>query len=206
MKLGSSAVALAVGGGFGAATSLINDVSSPYGSIGSRLVGTGWAWATEVASLLVDQGWAWAGLAVAMGWLAGAGARGAVAGVLALLAATTSYYGTDSVLREETFAMYWGEMLQWWWPASVVLGPPLGAAGASIGRPGVIGLLAGLTVPVGATIQMVLLFPSDPLLATPAEDWARAITLVAAAVGAGVVVARFMTRSRPSSRARSGRR
>lgn len=51
-------VALAVGGGYGAATSLINDASSPYGMIGIQMVGTGWAWAAEVASRLLGVGWA----------------------------------------------------------------------------------------------------------------------------------------------------
>jgi hypothetical protein len=38
--------------------------------------------------------------------LADARARGAVAGVLALVAATTAYYGMDSILRQEPFAWY----------------------------------------------------------------------------------------------------
>ena len=152
---------------------------------------------------MVGQGWAWAGLAVAVGWLVGA-ARGSVAGALTLLAATTSYYGVDSLLREEPLASYWGEMLLWW-SASVVLGSALGAVGASIGRPGVIGLLAGLTVPVGAAVQTIWL-PSSPPAATPAETWARTIVLVAAAVGTGIVIARFAARSRPSPRTGAGRR
>ena len=198
-------VALAVGAAFGAATALVNDVSSPYGTIGSRMGETGWRWAAEVASKLLDGGWVWAGLAVAMGWMAGASARGAVAGVLALLAATTAYFGMDSALLEGPrgmFAGFWGEM-RFWWLASVVLGPPLGAVGAGVGRPGVVGLLAGLTVPVGATVQTIWL-PSGPT-ATPAEHWARAIVLVAAAAAAGVVIARFGTRPRQGSRAGSVR-
>ena len=181
--------ALAVGGGYGAATSLINDVSSPYGTIGGRMADTGWQWAAEVASHLLGVGWGWAGLAMVAGWLAGTGARGAAAAVLALLAATTAYYGTHSVLRQEPFVWYWREMLLLWWPASVVLGPALGAVGASIGRPGVVGLLAGLTLPVGATAQTIWLY--EPMVATPAEDCARVIVWVAAAAGAGVVIARF---------------
>ncbi len=195
MEFRSSVVVLAVGGVFGAATSLVNDVCSPYGTIGSRIVGSAWAWAAEiaeVASLLIGQGWAWAGLAVALGWLAGTGARGAVAGVLSLVAATTAYYGMDSVLieggPEGRFAGFWHET-RFWWLASVAFGPALGALGAGIGRPGAIGLLAGLTVPVGATVQTIWL-PSGPM-ATPAEHWARAIVLVGAAMVTSCVIARF---------------
>ncbi len=203
MKLGSGVVALAVGAGFGAATSLINDLSSPYGMIGSRIGDTGWRWAAEVASHLLDAGWAWAGLAIAAGWLAGASARGAVAAILSLLAATTAYYGMDSVLLEETFAGYWHET-RFFWLASVVLGSPLGVVGASIGRPGVIGLLAGLTLPVGATVQTIWL-TDDPMMTT-AANWARVIVWVAAAVGAGVVITRFSARLRLSSCTRSGQK
>jgi hypothetical protein len=197
----SSVVALAVGGAFGAATSLINDVSSHYGMIGSRIGDTGWRWAAEVASKLLDSGWAWAGLAIAAGWLVGGSARGAVAGVLALLAATTAYFGMDSVLIEGSDGILAGSRyeIRFWWLASAVLGTPLGVVGASIGRPGVIGLLAGLTLPVGATVQMIWL-PGYPPVTTSAEDWSRVIVWV----GAGVIMARFAARSRPSSSARSG--
>lgn len=67
MEPQSSVVALAVGGAFGAATSLINNMSSPYGMIGSQIGDTDWRWAAEVASKLLDSGWAWAGLAIAAG-------------------------------------------------------------------------------------------------------------------------------------------
>jgi hypothetical protein len=66
-------VAAVLGAGFGATTSLVNDVSSPYGELGGRLVRASWTWVTEVAevgSLLLDVGWAWAAVAVAAGWLA----------------------------------------------------------------------------------------------------------------------------------------
>lgn len=188
-------VALVVGGIYGAATSLINDVSSPYGVIGGQIAGTRWQWAVEVTSKLVGVGWAWAALAVAVGWMAGASARrAAIAGVLALLAATTTYYGMDSILREEPFAGYWGEML-FFWMMSVVSGPALGVVGASIRRPGVIGLLAGLTVPVGATVEMIWLEP-DPLVSDPALELARVIVWVAAAMGAGAFIARFIVHLR----------
>ncbi|MGV9309556.1 hypothetical protein ACWDLG_39845 [Nonomuraea sp. NPDC003727] len=230
MKIGGIvAGALVLGSGFGAAISFLNAVSSPYAAVGSRIAGTGWAAAAEVASLLLDSGWAWAGLAVAAGWSAtartagiraatrgaatartagdpatthgtdtaggpattrGAGtaggravARGAVAGVLALIAATAAYYCLDSVLRDEPLSWYWPETVRWW-VASVLFGTPLGAVGASIRRPGLAGLLAKLTVPVGAAVQMVVLPPRESdLIATPLVVWAAA----AMAIGFTVV-------------------
>jgi hypothetical protein len=195
VKLMSSGVGvLALGAGFGAVTSLVNDVSSPYGVVGTRLVKAGWAWVSKVAevpSLLLDVGWAWAGLAVAVGWLAGARVRGAAAGVLALIAATAAYACMDSVLREEPLDWYWRNTL-FWWLASVVFGPVLGAVGASIRRPGVIGLLAGLTVPVGAIVQMIFQPPGWGLIVHPAAIWARVIVWVAATLSIGVIVTRFL--------------
>ena len=99
-------VAAVLGAGFGAATSLVNDLSSPYGELGGRLGRAGWPWVTEVAevgSLLLDVGWAWAAVAVAAGWLVGAGeiGRGAAAGAVSLMAATAAYFVMDSLLRED---------------------------------------------------------------------------------------------------------
>lgn len=153
----------------------------------------GWAWAAkvaEVASLLLDAGWAWAALAVAVGWLAGGQARGAVAGVLALAAATAAYYCTKSALAQVPLAWSWRSML-YWWCASALFGPPLGAVGASIRRPGVIGLLASLTVPVGAIVQMTFMPPRIFLLGRPAASWALVIVWTAAAVSIGVILIRF---------------
>lgn len=112
-----------LGAGFGAATSLINDLSSPYGELGGRLVRTRWTWVTEVAevgSLLLDVGWAWAAVAVAAGWLAGAIGRAAAAGAVSLMAATAAYYFMDSLLREESLVGYVGETRYWWLDARTV--------------------------------------------------------------------------------------
>ena len=173
--------ALVLGASFGAATSLSNEGDSQLAA---------------VVSIILDIGWAWAGLAVAAGWLAGAPVRGALAAVLALLAATTAYYALDSVLREEPLTLYWPE-LQRWWLASVACGPVLGAVGAYIGRGGVQGLLAGLVVPLGALAQMVVLPPgSGNLIVTPEMRLAWAIVLASSCVVAGVVVVRFLAAER----------
>src|SRR3954449_12877862 len=61
VKITSGAVGiLALGAGFGAATSLVNAVSSPYGSRGSRLANAGWTWVAELAEV-PSLHWALAG-------------------------------------------------------------------------------------------------------------------------------------------------
>ena len=193
-------VAAALGAGFGATTSLINDLSSPYGELGGRLVGDRWTWVTDVAevgSLLLDVGWAWAAVAVAAGWLAGAGAigRGAAAGTAALMAATVAYFLMDSLLRADSLAGSVGEA-RYWVLASLTFGPLLGAVGASLVRLGVIGLLAGLVVPVGALVQTIFLQPGIASSSRPAGVWALVIVLAAAGACISVVVARFALQRR----------
>src|SRR5262245_4397535 len=194
-------LAALLGAGFGATTSLLNDLSSPYGELGSRLVDAGWTRVTKVAevgSLLLDVGWAWAAVAVAAGWLAGSTVRAAAAGAVSLLAATAAYYLVDSLLRNEPFVGYAGE-LRAWLLAGLTLGPALGIVGASLGRPGVIGLLAGAIVPVGALVQTFFLQPGLAPSSRPAAVWALAIVATAAVATLCLVAARFVTgRSRPS--------
>ena len=193
-------VAAVLGAGFGAATSLINDLSSAYGKLGNRLVGTTWTWVSDVAevgSLLLDVGWAWAAVAVAAGWLGGAGAIrwGAMAGTVSLMAATAAYFVMDSLLREEAVTGYLGEA-RYWWLASLTLGPLLGAVGASLARFGVTGLLAGLIVPVRALVQTLFLRPELASSSHPEEVWALGIVSAAAIACVSLVVARFALQRR----------
>jgi hypothetical protein len=181
---------LAVGVGFGAVTSLVNALSSPYGELGMPLTGTVWAKAAEVLSLLMDAGWSWAALAVAMGWLAGTRARGALVGALALIGATVAYYVTD--------AFVWGAGMDMvvWLVVGLPFGLVLGVVGAAIRRPGLIGLLAASTVPVGAAVQMVLLPPRPHLTLTPAIVLTEVIVWTAAVLGVGWAVYRFRAERR----------
>jgi len=189
--------ALALGAAFGAATSLSNALSSWLGLVDGVRLESGWAWPARVVSLTLDSGWAWAAVAVAAGWLAGSRARGAAAGVLALLAATTAYFALDSVFLEEPFTMG-SAAVRYWLVASVLCGSVLGVVGACVNRPGLVGLLAGLTVPVGAAVQMIIRPPgSDPMSLTGADGWARLIVWAAAAVGAAVVIDRYRATTRP---------
>jgi hypothetical protein len=191
-------VAAVLGAGFGATTSVVNDLSSPYGKLGAGLVGTRWGWVSDVAevgSLLLDVGWAWAAVAVAAGWLAGAIGRGAVAGMVSLMAATAAYFVMDSLLREESVTGYVGEA-RYWWLASLTLGPFLGAVGASLMRFGVTGLFAGLIVPVGALVQTLFLQPDLASSSRPEGVWALGIVSAAAIACISLVVARFALQRR----------
>lgn len=183
-------VSLVAGAGFGAAVSLANALSSPYTTLGAPLAGTVWGSAAKVLSLLVGLGWAWAALAVLMGWRARTWTRGAVAGAVALVAATAAYYPMDASVRDEPLALYWPEMLMWW-AASVLFGSVLGVVGTAIERPGVTGLLAGLTVPVGGAAQMIMLPPRPGLAFARETVLAEALIWTALVIGAGWAVHRF---------------
>ncbi|XVQ87255.1 hypothetical protein ACQP2K_07495 [Microbispora siamensis] len=196
--------ALAAGAAFGAATSLVNALSDSQADLESRAYTTsGWSVA-EIVSVLLDSGWAWAGLAVAMGWLvtragesrrAAPARRGAAAGALALLAATAAYSIVDTIRSGGQVPWYLSEP-PLWWIAAVVFGAPLGAVGACAGRPGVIGLLARLTVPVGAAVQMVVLPPGRNEVV---QAVGKTIVWAAAAAAIGFVVVRFLTERRRRS-------
>ncbi|MFF4774261.1 hypothetical protein ACFY05_15500 [Microtetraspora fusca] len=189
--------ALAVGAGFGAATSLVNALSDSYADFESRAYTTsGWSIA-EIVSVLLDSGWAWAGLAVAVGWLITRAREGrppapawggALAGALALLAATAAYSIVDTIRSGGQLPWYTSEP-PLWWVASVVFGAPLGAVGACVKRPGAIGLLARLTVPVGAAVQMVVLPPGRNEVV---QAIGRTVVWTAAAVSVGFIVVRFL--------------
>lgn len=205
MKLANTAVLSAtLGALFGATTSSVNWLSTPADAGGSPVADTGLEPIARVASLILDSGWAWAGLAVAIGWLINLPVRGAVAALVALLAATAAYLLMDHVLRDQPLAL---DELRYWAVASVLLAPGLGAVGASIRRPGVVGLLASLAVPAGATVQMILQPPGGSGLTVSTEAvWARGIVLAAAAALAGVVMIRFVAASALRSEAGSTRR
>ncbi|MFF0575004.1 hypothetical protein [Streptosporangium saharense] len=112
-------------------------------------------------------------------------AKGAVAGVVALLAATAAYGFVDTF---QSGGPYMPEH-PIWWVASVVFGAPLGAAGACAVRPGVVGLLARLVVPVGAAVQMVVLPPgrNERIVVI-----GQTVVWALAAICVGFVVIRFL--------------
>ncbi|WP_406274975.1 hypothetical protein OH779_40595 [Actinacidiphila glaucinigra] len=171
---------------FGAATSLADILSSPFTKLGMPLHGTVWAKTAKVLSLLMDSGWCWAALAVAMGWLAATLLRGAVAGPLALIGATVAYFVMDLVVGDENMSS-----IVYWLVASVLFGPVLGAIGAAIRRPGLLGMLAALAVPVGAATQMIAMPPRPHFTVTPSIIVSEVIVWTAATLGTGWALYRF---------------
>ncbi|MGW2848563.1 hypothetical protein [Streptomyces sp. NPDC001274] len=118
---------------------------------------------------------------------------GALTGALALFAATWTYYVTDAaVVDAET------DMVTWW-VAGLPLGLLLGAVGSAVRRPGVVGLLAALTVPVGAAAQMVVMPPRPHLVMTPGIVLAEVIVWTAAVSGAVWAVRRFRVARRTAA-------
>ncbi|MFI7704176.1 hypothetical protein [Nonomuraea sp. NPDC049480] len=196
--------ALALGAAFGAVTSLVNAIAHSSADLESRAYTTsGWS-GTEIVGVLLDSGWAWAGFAVAVGWLitraeerrSTALAQGAAAGALALLAATAAYSIVDTIRSGGLYPWYESEPI-FWWITSVIFGGPLGAVGACVKRPGVIGLLAKLMAPVGAAVQMIVLPPGRNEVI---ENIGKTIVLTAAAAIICFILARFLLVQRHQTR------
>jgi hypothetical protein len=186
----------ALGATFGTTTSLVNNVPVLLGEVGQAHTDDSPAtWIAIFLSLILDSSWAWAALGFALGWLTGTAARAAtavsvaaVAGATGLLMATASYYVTDLLF---SIAGDWATVA-YWVIRAVVFGPPLGVAGALARRPGTVGFLAGLTVPVGAALNLLVLPPGS---GAPGESSATAYAELsvwaAAAVGAAALTLRF---------------
>jgi hypothetical protein len=95
-------------------------------------------------------------------------------------------------------AFVWDWRVRVWLVGTLVLGSPLGIVGASIRRPGPIGVLSALVVPVGAVINMALLPPpSESPMAAPIV-----VTVCTTATAATVVVLVRATRVRRRARVR----
>lgn len=191
----------------GVVDSVVNHVPLVLGEVGTaRAERGGWSQAAEFVSLILDAGWAWAATAVLVGWLVSRHApprsgmlRGALAGGLALVFATTAYYGVDLLFDG---GVWWGVATRYWLIGSVLLGPPLGVAGALIRLPGPIGVVAALVVPAGAALQMVILPPpSDSRMAEPV----RLSIWVAATVATALIVRGIRCRSAVASSAEPSR-
>jgi hypothetical protein len=175
----------------GAVDSIVNHVPAMLGEIGTaRAERGGWSQAAEFASLILDAGWAWAATAVLVGRLVSRPGRpvpdllrSALAGGLALVCATAAYYAVDLLFDGD---VWWSGTTRYWLIGSVLLGPPLGAAGALTRSPGPAGIVAALVVPVGAALQMVILPPpAESRMAVPVQVvvWFAAALAVVFVVG-----------------------
>lgn len=187
-----------VGAAFGLLTSAVNALSSPYERVGQPLVGWGLGGlqsVLQVLSLILDSGWAWAALAMLVGRRSSGWREGALMGPVSLAVATGAYYGVDSVLLGRSLALD-AVVLAFWTVAGVVLGALLGAVGAASRAAGVGGLLAALTAPAGALLQMIVMPPGWGLIVRDEAVWARAIVTVAAVAGTALLIGRFVATRR----------
>ncbi len=180
----------AVGVALGACAAVVNNVPLFLGEVSeARADRSGWSQGAEFASLVLDSGWAWAAAAVAAGWIASDRGRpvmrifsAALAGCVALLAATTVYDSLEALFQG---GVALGDVRTYWLIGSLVLGPPLGVVGVVIRHAGPAGTCAALVVPLGAALNMVVVPP-------PAESpvaWAVKVTVWGAAAAATVLIA-----------------
>ncbi|WP_299540355.1 hypothetical protein [uncultured Streptomyces sp.] len=176
-----------IGALFGIVTSVADAMSSPFMEWGEPLAGTVWGRGAKVLSLVLGGGWAWAALAVGAGWLARTPGRGALAGALALFAATGAYYWCDSWLGETGGSPFL------WWVVGTPMGLLLGLVGTAVRRPGLVGLAAASVVPAGAAAQMILMPPRPHMTVTPGIVVAETLVWAVAVAGAGWAVYRFRT-------------
>jgi hypothetical protein len=141
----------------------------------------------RAASMVLNSGSAWAALAVVGGWLIGRPLAGAVAGTVALVAAVVAYYAFGVLAGDRTDVGFAGVSgaVRMWALLAVVVGPVLGLAGALVRRPGLIGLVAVLVVPVGVVVEMVGLrrLSGETFAVDPALAWAQAAMVVGAILG-----------------------
>lgn len=122
------------------------------------------AWPSALMYVL-NAGWAWAGIIVLGGWFARRPRGGMVTGFLAGVVANTTYFLGDSwwsgagadreVIERTSFGAYLPE-LGFWVLVTALMAPGLGAVGAWQRRRDLVGMLAVLVVPVGASVEMLL--------------------------------------------------
>lgn len=154
--------------------------------------------------MLLNAGFLWAGSAVLAGWIVGRSRflAGVGAGFVVLICAVASYYGYGLTLgdRAEGGLAALSGVIRLWLIASVLAGPLLGATGVLTHRTDFLGLLARLTVPAGALVEMLFIrrlgpesFRVDPTLA-----WTQMLVVVLACLGA-VWVAIKLSGSRSGS-------
>jgi hypothetical protein len=141
----------------------------------------------RAASMVLNSGSVWAALAVVGGWLIGRPLAGAVAGTVALVAAVVGYFAFGVLAGDRTDVGFAGVSgaVRMWALLAVVVGPVLGLAGALVHRPGLVGLVAVLVVPVGVVVEMVGLrrLSGETFAVDPALAWAQAGMVVGAILG-----------------------
>ena len=120
------------------------------------------------------------------------------------MAAVAGYYAFGVLAGDRTdvgFAGVSGAVRMWALLAFVV-GPVLGLAGALISRPGLVGLVALLVVPIGIVVEMlgVRRLSGETFAVDPTLAWAQAVMVAAAVLGAGSALVVRLRRPAAQSR------
>lgn len=142
----------------------------------------------KTISHLLSAGTIWAGLAVMSGWLVRRPVQAFAAGVLALLVALVVHYGVGLILHMFD-PNVWTENPEWF-VAAVVLGGPLGVAGAIARRPDLWGVGARLVIPVGALLEpfVVGMFTRPAIMPWPTRFASINVGVVLLAAGTVVSI------------------
>lgn len=131
---------------------------------------------TRFVGAVLNSGTAWAGVAVAAGVLLRRHRPAVVAGWLGGTVGLGAFYVVAARLHDLPLSAY-APRIAFWWAVALVCCAPLGFVGTLLRRPGAVGLLARLVVPVGALAEAVLHPPGGP-----AVRWTLALLGLAGAV------------------------
>jgi hypothetical protein len=145
----------------------------------------------RVASLVFNSGTAWAGVAGLGGWLVGSTLRGLIAGPVVLILAVVSYYLVGAVTGSENRGGS-ADQVAYFGLVSLLAGPVLGAAGGSIRRRDMLGLVSALVVPVAVYVETIWRASIVQVQSDPARPLADIVLVTLATVGAAVAVARYV--------------
>lgn len=133
-------------------------------TVADSLIHPGPAYAyTRALSMVLNAASVWAGLGILAGWLVRRPLSALLAGPLALVVAVLAYYAYGVTLGDR-LGVESGEVLatgQHWILYAVLIGPVLGLIGALMRRPGWIGLLACMVLPLGVAYDMTSLHHLD---------------------------------------------
>ncbi|MFL5839587.1 MAG: DUF6518 family protein [Thermoleophilaceae bacterium] len=176
------AVAVVVGLLFGTITTLLNAPPGDYVLDDS---------ARRVAGLVLNSGAAWAGMAVLGGWLVGSTLRGLISGPVVLILAVVSYYLVGAVSGSENPDGS-VDQVAYFALVAVVAGPLLGAAGGSIRRRDVLGLVSALVVPLGVYAEKIWRASTVQVQPDQARPLADIVLVALATVCAAIAVAHYV--------------
>ena len=161
----------------------------------------------RATGMVLNSGSAWAALAVVSGWLIARPVASAFAGAGALMAAVAAYYVFGVLAGDRTHVGFTGVsgVVRMWLVLAVVAGPILGLSGALARRPGLVGLVAMLVVPIGILVEMlgVRRLNGETFAVDPALAWAQAAMVAGAVIGAGIALRARLLPSLATARDRS---